>query len=96
MSHLCLVIRTRLAFFRQLYPKSITNIKEKKIRSTKKRTFRRACKGYSIDNHNRLWQRSKFRDFFDGIIKKDKFLIITKLEFYDIIYILHDKNGHKE
>ena len=34
--------------------------------------------------------------FFDGIIKKDKFLIITKLEFYDILYIWHDKNGHKE
>ena len=78
-----------------LYPDYIINIKDRKTGDSKKRIFRRGCKGYTIDKNSLLCQRPKYKDNFNGKLKEELFLILTKSEFYDILYIIHKKYEHK-
>ena len=78
-----------------LYPRSIKIISDMNKRNNKKRKFRRSYKNFEINKDNRLIQKRKYRNIFDGKIYVDYFLIITIEEFENIIKMIHDKNGHR-
>ena len=51
-----------------LYPESFKEISDKNKRNNKKRQFSRSCKNFIINKENRLIQKRKFRNLFDGKI----------------------------